>query len=421
MSYRYIIVFTIIIAICTALDLYTWFALKRTLTRPYQTFFKWFIPLSTILFFVGFGLNILRGSQGVHNANYFLNILTGFTFGIFIAKLIIAVPFILEDIVRYVTFLIKKIGVSKEEVNLAERRNFVRNIALAAGAIPLSGALYAITFGKYNFQVKRRKYHFKNLPKSFDGLKIVHFTDFHAGSFDDERAVKKGLQLINEQNPDIVLFTGDLVNNRATEAEPYIKYLKTIKARVGKYAILGNHDYGEYMPFSSEEEKLENFNKLTSIFKEIGFKLLRNDHIVLGTEKDNIILGGVENWGNSPFPQYGDLDKTFENTDSQTFKILMSHDPDHWDAKILSYKKRIDLTLSGHTHGAQFGISIPNWKWSPVKYRYKRWLGRYENEGKYLYVSKGFGFLGFPGRIGMSPEIVVHELYSGSEKLVTKS
>jgi predicted MPP superfamily phosphohydrolase len=411
MSYRYIIAFSVIIGFCVILDVYTWKGLKKTLPKRVFSFFKWFIPVSTFLFFMGFIINIYRGGQGIHNANYLLNIITGFSFGVFLAKLLIASPFIIEDVVRYLIFIFRKIKSRKYKKGVPGRRKFVRNIALSLALIPLSGTIYAITRGKYNYQIKRERLHFKRLPKSFEGLRIVQFTDFHAGSFDDPKAVEQGLQLINEQDPDIVLFTGDLVNNRAVEVEPFMHFLSGIRAKVGKYSILGNHDYGDYMPFDDENGREKNLKELYAYHEKAGFTLLRNESLKLKTDEDEIIIGGVENWGNAPFPQYGDLDKTFAETDEHQFKILMSHDPDHWDAKIRNFKTPIDFTLSGHTHGAQFGISIPGWKWSPVKYRYKRWLGKYEEGDSTLYVSKGFGFLGFPGRIGMSPEIVVFDLY----------
>lgn len=414
MSYRYVIAFSVIIGLLVILDLYTWHGLKKTVSKKVFQFFKWFIPITTFLFFLGFILNIFRADQGVYNASYLINITTGFTFGVFIAKLLIALPFIIEDLIRYSVFLFRKLfSVNKEHQKgkiLPSRRTFVRNVALSMAAIPLSGTIYAITRGKYNFQIKKTPLSFAHLPKAFNGLKIVQFSDFHAGSFDDYEAVKAGLSLINEQQPDVILFTGDLVNNRAVESEIFVEILKELKAPYGKYAILGNHDYGEYMSFPDTVAEKDNWDKLIEVFKRTGFNLLRNENISLEREGAKIDLVGVENWGNPPFPQYGDLDKATQGLDEDRFTILMSHDPDHWDEQIRFHPKRFDLTLSGHTHGAQFGVDIPGWKWSPVKYRYKRWLGLYKEDNQFLYVSKGFGFLGFPGRIGMSPEIVVFEL-----------
>lgn len=411
MSYRYIIAFSVITGIFILLDIYTWHGLKKTVSRRVFIFFKWFIPVTTILFFLGFILNIYRGVQGIHNAHYLLNIITGFTFGVFVAKLIIASPFLIEDIVRYTISIIRRITKNKKTGQyLPSRRVFVRNISLSLAAVPVVGTIYAITYGKYNFQVRNIPLSFKDLPPQFDGLKVLQFSDFHAGSFDDISAVRQGLSLINRENPDVIVFTGDLVNNRAVECEPYIDMLKDLEAPFGKYAILGNHDYGEYMPFSTEDEKNENWNQLINMFDRSGFKLLMNENTQLKKEGAEIDLIGVENWGNPPFPQYGDLNDATSGLSNKNFSILLSHDPDYWDHEIRHNPKNINLTLSGHTHGAQFGVDIPGWKWSPVKYRYKRWLGLYKEADQYLFVNKGFGFLGFPGRIGMSPEIVVFEL-----------
>lgn len=416
MSYRYIIAFSVIIGILVILDIYTWRGIKKTVSKKVFLFFRWFIPATTFLFILGFIVNIFRGGQGIHNAHYLLNLITGFTFGVFLAKLLIAAPFILEDVFRYPVFIYQRIKTKKEEkVYLPSRRKFVRNISLALAAIPLAGTIYAITRGKHNYQIKNIPLSFKNLPKSFHGLKVLQFSDFHAGSFDDYEAVEFGLSLINKQNPDIVLFTGDLVNNRAVESDPFIEMLSKIEAPMGKFAILGNHDYGDYMSFDSKEAKEENNMHLEEAFAKSGFLLMRNENIQLERNGEFVNLIGVENWGKPPFPQYGDLEVATNGIDKSKFNILLSHDPDHWEYEARQYPIHFDLTLSGHTHGAQFGVDIPGWQWSPVKYRYKRWLGLYKEDDQYLYVSKGFGFLGFPGRIGMSPEVVCFELNFSDE------
>ncbi|PHR44788.1 MAG: phosphoesterase [Fluviicola sp.] len=413
MSYRYIIAFSVIIGILVLLDIYTWRGIKKTVSKNFFLFFKWFIPSTTFLFILGFAVNVYRGDQGIHNAHYLLNITTGFTFGVFLAKLIIAAPFLIEDVFRYPIFVYNRLKTKKaEKVYLPSRRKFVRNISLSLAAIPLAGTIYAITRGKYNYEVKNIPLRLKNLPKSFEGLKVLQFSDFHAGSFDDYKAVEFGLSLINKQKPDVVLFTGDLVNNRAVESDPFIDMLSRIEAPIGKFAILGNHDYGEYMPFESEEEKQENSRLLEKAFEKSGFHLMLNENVQLERNGEIINLIGVENWGKPPFPQFGDLDRATKGIDQSKFNILLSHDPDHWEYEARQYPVHFDLTLSGHTHGAQFGVDIPGWQWSPVKYRYKRWLGLYKEDDQYLYVSKGFGFLGFPGRIGMSPEVVCFEFES---------
>lgn len=412
MSYRYIIWFSLILASFLVLDIYIWKAYKRTVKKKYFNYFKWLIPLSSVLFLSGFILNLYRGSNGIYNANVIINVVFGISLGFFIAKLFSAAFLFSEDIFRVLFLLKNKLFSKKESKNFASRRNFVRNISVGVAAVPILGTIYAVTKGKYNFHLKRLDLSMKRLPSSFDGLKVVQFSDFHAGSFDDIEAVKEGLSLINEAKPDIIVFTGDLVNNRAAEMLPYIEDLKNLKATYGKFAILGNHDYGDYVKFDSNKDRQRNLDHLDEIFLEMGFKLLKNENVQIDNGTDVIDIIGVENWGQGPFPKYGDIDLATNNTSEERFNIILSHDPDHWENVLRQYKKPFDLTLSGHTHGSQVGVNIPGWKWSPVKYRYKRWLGLYEENEQYLFVSKGFGFLGFPGRIGMSPEIVSFTLFT---------
>ena len=411
MSYRYIIVFSVITLLLVLIDIYTWRGLQKTVSRRVFQFFKWFIPVTTFLFFLGFITNIYRTGQGIYNAHYLINLVSGFTFGVFLAKLLIATPFLLEDLVRYPILIVRKIkGFKGDKPAMPSRRRFVRNISLSLAAVPLSGAIYAITRGKYNYQVKEITLSFDDLPEEFDGFKIAQFSDFHAGSFDDHEQVKRGLALITEANPDMIVFTGDLVNNRPQEAEAFVDVLSDLDAPFGKFSILGNHDYGDYMPFENEEERNSNRAYLEKIHAQCGFDLLNNETRIIEKNNASIALLGVENWGNAPFPQYGDLDTVTNGIDEKTFSVLLSHDPDHWEDVAKDYPHHFHLTLSGHTHGAQFGVEIPGWQWSPVQYRYKRWLGLYEFKKQYLFVSKGFGFLGFPGRIGMSPEVIIFKL-----------
>lgn len=413
MSYRYIIFFSIILASFLILDIYIWKGYRKTVKEKYFRIFKWFIPLTSVLFLSGFAINLYRGSVGIVNANVVINILFGTSLGFFIAKLFAAVFLFSEDIVRVLLLIKNKVFFRKDKTkNFASRRNFVRNVSLGIAAIPVLGTIYAVTKGKYNFHVKRLDVSMKRLPKSFDGLKVVQFSDFHAGSFDEVEAVQDGLSLINEANPDLIMFTGDLVNNRASEMLPYIDSLKNLSAKYGKFAILGNHDYGDYVKFESNAARQANLDQLEDIFKQTGFQLLKNENIQIDNGTDVIDIIGVENWGQGPFPQYGDIDLASKNTPNERFNILLSHDPDHWESIIRQHPKPFDLTLSGHTHGSQVGVDIPGFQWSPVKYRYKRWLGLYEENHQHLFVSKGFGFLGFPGRIGMSPEIISFKLHS---------
>jgi predicted MPP superfamily phosphohydrolase len=235
-------------------------------------------------------------------------------------------------------------------------------------------------------------------------------SDFHIGSFvGHPEEVEEAVAVINEQHADLLVFTGDFVNNVSSEMDPFLPALRKLKATVGKYSILGNHDYGDYVPWKSPEAKQKNLQRLVSVQEDLGFKVLLNDAQTLDLAGENLDLVGVENWGLRPFPQYGDLKKALSHAQHDSFKILMSHDPTHWDEQVLGYTD-IDLTLCGHTHGAQFGIEIPGWRWSPVSMRYKRWGGLYEEGNQKLYVNTGLGFIGFPGRVGMPPEITVFQL-----------
>jgi hypothetical protein len=264
--------------------------------------------------------------------------------------------------------------------------------------------------GRFNFRITNEKLSFPNLPEAFNGFKVVHISDIHIGSFlGHENQVKKAIELVNEQNPDIILFTGDLVNNFAEELSGWIPILSDLRAKYGKFSILGNHDYGDYFEWPNKAEKEQNLTNLKQAHKELGFKLLLNESMQIELNNSKIGLIGVENWGLPPFPQYGNLKVAMNGSSELPFNILMSHDPSHWDAEVID-KTNIDLTLSGHTHGMQFGIEIGNVKWSPVKYKYPRWGGLYKENKQYLYVNRGFGYIGFPGRVGMPPEITVIEL-----------
>jgi hypothetical protein len=272
--------------------------------------------------------------------------------------------------------------------------------------------LYGITKGKYDFKVKRVRLAFENLPEAFEGFRIVQISDIHSGSFDDREAVLRGIEMTNNEEADLVLFTGDLVNNDSREIIPYLEDFKKLSAPYGVYSVLGNHDYGDYKQWESVEAKQENMELLFDLQDKMGFKLLNNAHAIIKKGGDSIGIYGVENWGNPPFPQRGDLDKALSGSEDCGFKILLSHDPTHWDKKVIYHPIHIDLTLSGHTHGMQFGVEIPGFKWSPIKYIYPQWAGLYKKNRRYLYVNRGFGYLGFPGRVGIWPEITTFELTS---------
>jgi len=287
------------------------------------------------------------------------------------------------------------------------RSVWVSEVGLGIAAIPFFGFLFGLTRGGHYYKVHKETLFFDDLPEAFDGFTITQLSDIHSGSFTSQKGVEKGISMVNEQNSDLILFTGDLVNNQATEMDPWIPTFAKLKAPYGKYSILGNHDYGDYMRWENEADKHANLVRLKEIHGEIGFKLLLDEAVTIKKGDQEISLIGVENWGKGGFHKYGDLEKATAKLPHKSFNILMSHDPSHWDAVTLDHDKHIHLTLSGHTHGMQFGIELFGFKWSPIKYVYRQWAGLYQTAGKYLYVNRGFGFLGLKGRVGIWPEITV--------------
>ncbi len=293
------------------------------------------------------------------------------------------------------------------------RAKFLSQIGIIMATAPFVGLLFGVLKGRFAFYTRQLKMVFPNLPKAFDGLRIVQISDLHLGSFGTNREpLKEAVELINAENPDLVLFTGDLVNNFAGETRGWEEIFQKINATIGKYSILGNHDYGDYSTWPSEQRKAANFKSILSAHRRLGFHLLRNESIAIEKEGEKIALSGVENWGHPPFPQYGDLAAAWNQTNGEAFKILMSHDPDHWDSEVVG-NKRYDLTLAGHTHGMQFGFEIGKYNWSPAKYKFKRWAGLYQVGKQFLYVNRGLGYLGMPARVGMPPEITVFTLRRG--------
>jgi len=346
---------------------------------------------------------------------------TLFTMGLLlitlIPKLLIAIILLTEDIYRlFATTINYFTQADNIKEAIPERRKFVSQVALMVALIPFTSLLYGMTKGKYNFKVIRQTIFFPDLPDSFDGTTITQISDVHSGSFDNPEKISYAIDLINEQKSDIILFTGDIVNTHADEMHPWIDTFRKIETpALGKFSVLGNHDYGEYIDWPSQKAKDDNFKAIKDLHRQIDFKLLLNEHVKIRKGSDEIALVGVENWG-VKFKQAGDLHKASEGLTANDFKILMSHDPSHWDAEVKKYDKHFHLTLSGHTHGLQFGIEIPGViKWSPIEYVYKQWAGLYEEMGKYIYVNRGFGFHAYPGRVGIWPEITVIELKKGEK------
>lgn len=346
------------------------------------------------------------------------NIYVAFTIGFFVGKLLILAVMLIDDIRRIFLWLILKYfpatdtSFSSKVGDGITRSTFLKRLALLLGSVAIGGFLYGVT-NRYKYQVKRVRLKFKNLPEAFRGLKMVQISDIHSGSFDNKRAVKHGIDLIQNEKPDIIFFTGDLVNNKAEEIKPYMDIFSQLTAPLGVFSTLGNHDYGDYVQWESKQAKQDNLEELKSIHGKMGWKLMMNEHVILEKSADKIAVIGIENWGAKVgFPKYGDMKKAYNGLTEKNvpFKILLSHDPSHFDAQVVSDYKDIDLTLSGHTHGMQFGVEIPGFKWSPVKYVYSKWAGLYRMGAQYLYVNRGYGFLGYPGRLGILPEITVFEL-----------
>lgn len=344
----------------------------------------------------------------------------GYAIGIFLAffisKILLSVIMLGEDVIRIPVAGIQKIFGSTENFSIPSRRKFLSTIALSLAAIPFAGFLYGMYKGRYNFRVLRYTLHFDDLPDAFDGYRITQISDIHSGSFDHKEKIEYGVNLLKEEDSDLVVFTGDLVNNMATEMDGWKEIFSQIKAKDGVYSILGNHDYGDYHNWPSAEAKKQNLEDLKGIHSEMGWDLLLNENRFIEKDGQRIALVGVENWGAGGFKKAGDLDKAGEGIPDEDFKILLSHDPSHWDQEVKTHSKKYHLTMSGHTHGMQFGIEIPGWfKWSPIQYRYKQWAGIYEEAGRYINVNRGFGFLAYPGRVGIWPEISVIELKKGSK------
>lgn len=366
----------------------------------------------TVMYFVLIGMAILNFNPMARAYPVWAKWVGMLLVLIWLPKLILATFLLLEDVYRafysLTVFAFEKLkwGPEGNVPYVESRRKFVSQVALGVAAIPFLGTLYGITKGKYDYKVHKLTLFFKDLPPAFDGFTLTQISDVHAGSFDNTIAVEKGIQMINDLKSDVVLFTGDLVNNIAAEFDDWVDVFAKINAPMGKYSCLGNHDYGEYVRWESMEKKRQNLKDLMEQHSKIGFRLLNNENIHFNRNGEHLAIIGVENWGLPPFPQLGDLDQAVTDIPDDTFKILLSHDPTHWQHKVLPHPQKIHLTLSGHTHGMQFGVEIPGWvKWSPVQFKYPQWAGLYQTAEQYLYVNRGFGFIGFSGRVGIWPEI----------------
>ncbi|QOW11858.1 metallophosphoesterase [Kaistella flava (ex Peng et al. 2021)] len=394
----------IITGILFALEFYVYQAFKTLTNNNYLRIAYVVITLLVYLFFLYEVLNFKRTDRDHSRVQLISSVFMIFM----LPKLLVAFFLLIGDIGRGLQFTFQSFG--SGENHFPERRKFLSIVGIGSAAL-LSGLfLDGIIFGKYRHSVRKVKLKIAGLPKSFKGYKIVQISDVHSGSFFHPEKLQKAIDLINEQKPDLVLFTGDMVNNYASEFKPFIPLFKSIQSKDGKFSILGNHDYGDYGAWESMQEKAQNIPNLIELQKQAGFEMLRNEHRIIEKNGEKLYLLGVENWGEKPFPQYGDLDKAALGVPAEAAKILMSHDPTHFDYVVKNHPSNVQLTLSGHTHGMQFGLDLKNVRWSPVQYRYKKWADLYESNGKLLYVNRGFGVIGYPGRVGIDPEITLFEL-----------
>ncbi len=341
-----------------------------------------------------------KGVRMLITSVFFINI---------VSKLFSSLVILGEDFRRLVVYIGGFFGDSQPNV-MPGRKEFMGKAALIAGAVPLTTFSFGIISGAHDYRIRRKTLGFKDLPRQFDGIRIAQISDIHTGSFFNKTAVKGGVDMLLDQKPDLVFFTGDLVNNQSDEAKPYLDIFKSVKAPLGVYSTMGNHDYGDYNSWSSQKEKMDDIKQLHEMHKYMGWDILLNENRQLSVDGESISVLGVENWGAGRFSKYGDLQKTVKGTEETPFKILLSHDPTHWDAEVRPNNPDIDLTLSGHTHGMQFGVEFGNFKWSPSQYIYKRWADLYKEGEQYLYVNRGYGYIGYPGRVGILPEITILEL-----------
>lgn len=400
------------------LDIYTFFGLRSLFMTKSS---RWIFSIGYWLMSAYIYYSFYQFHEAFTGGGFFSktdsNIHLGIILTAIASKLVFVLFLLFQDVGRVIVGTgsllyrtIKGIDLPPTKSVIPSRRRFLTLAATGLAAIPFSTMLYGITKGKYAYTINKVKLSFKDLPAAFQGYKIVQISDIHAGSLDSTTSVAKGVKMINEESPDVVVFTGDLVNSDKDEVNDYIDIFKAIEARDGKFAVLGNHDYYG-VPDNNLAAEADYWSDFHQKYEAMGFQLMNNTHQFIEKGEERLCLLGVENWGRGRwFPKRGDLNKALAQAKQDEFCVLLSHDPTHWDDKVLPHQQHIHLTLSGHTHGFQFGINMPGFKWSPAQYRYDKWMGLYEEAKQYLYVNRGFGFLAFPGRIGMWPEITVIEL-----------
>jgi len=407
----------IIIVIMILLDIYVFMAIKsvsQSASSRLRTIIYILYWIFALLAIAGFLVFVFTGPEFLPKKvrTYLFASVLAFVFG----QLVSCIFFMVDDVRRLIQWLAGKAFFRNTEVSQMNgdgisRSVFLSWIGLAAGTTLFGSLIYGFS-NKYNYRVKHVQLSFDNLPGGFKGFKIVHFSDVHSGSFMNKKAVEHGVEKIIVQNADLVIFSGDLVNDRAPEMLNYMDVFNKVKAPMGVYSTFGNHDYGDYVKWPYDGvTKEQNLINLAKIHANLGWRLLMDEHVELERNGDKIALIGIQNWSaKARFPKYGNMKKAYAGAEKYPFKILISHDPSHWDAQVRPEYADVDLTLSGHTHGMQFGVEIPGFKWSPVQYIYKEWDGLYEEGKQKLYVNPGFGFIGYPGRVGILAEITVIEL-----------
>lgn len=412
-----------VIAFILVVDIYSWQAFRTLIREKSQSFRLWIrrgyfgITALTIVLFLLFNL-----STSIETNATFRYYLMAITFVLYFPKFITMIFLLIDDAIRAVRWAIKtstsKIRHTpvKQETeeggsNKISRAKFLSQTGAIAGAVPFVVLSKGIIRGAYDYQVHRVPLYLKNLPFAFEGLKVVQLSDIHTGSLFDKDSVHRGIQMAMAEKPDLVFFTGDLVNSETKEAYDLMDHFAQIKAPMGVHSIFGNHDYGDYRTWDSEADKAKNLEDLVRVHRDMGWNLLRNEHVLLEKGGQQIALIGVENWGDKGrFQKYGDIEKATKGLQDVPVQLLLSHDPSHFDSIVTKNHPEIDAMFAGHTHGFQFGIENAFIKWSPSKYIYPRWAGLYREEHQQIYVNRGYGFLGYPGRIGILPEITVFEL-----------
>jgi uncharacterized protein len=404
-----------IISLCMLYFLFDWYiiqAIKISISE-YSSLTRKIVLISYIvisaIFFVG---AILYNFLDPEQFKALRIVLFAGFFILLISKIFSILFLLIDDLRRGFTALINLFPQRESAPFDASRSKFMSNAAIIAGAAPFAAMSFGILSGAHDYRVRKKTLMLKNLPKSFDGIRIAQISDIHTGSFFNKTAVSGGVDMLNDQKADIVFFTGDLVNNQSDEAKPYLDIFKKVKAPMGVFSTMGNHDYGDYNSWSTQAEKQKDIAQLHEMHRYMGWDIMLNENRVITQGSDQLAILGLENWGEGRFSKYGNMGQTIKGVEEVPFKILLSHDPSHWDAEVRKDYSDIDLTLAGHTHGMQFGVEIGDFRWSPSQYIYKRWADLYQEEDQFLYVNRGYGFIGYPGRVGILPEITVLELKS---------